>query len=178
MTESVGPEIEFVDSSNYKGPERREAIVVTQCKCHPKHTRILDDHDKELNGLKEDLAHRRELLDQRIERIVNNMGEDIKIVDRGKVPNRLFYIFISAYSALFILGIITVYTGMHQNSLNFMQGINALQKETTESFSEIEKQVTTLQYESAAHGRTMDKMEKSFEQVKSHILNEYKRKGS
>jgi hypothetical protein len=99
MTESVGPEIKFVDSSGYKGPERRETIVVTQCKCHPKHTRILEDHDKELNGLKEDLAHRRELLDQRIERIVNNMGEDIKIVDRGKVPNRLFYIFISAYSA-------------------------------------------------------------------------------
>lgn len=172
----------MIETPNYKGPERREAILVTQCNCHDKHTRILTDHDDALKQLRldqkdgfkvihDDLAHRREVLDKRIDDGNKELWDETKILERTKVPNRLFYVFVSAYSLLFIAGIVAVYQGMHNNSLDFIAGITELKEEQNEKLTKIERSVTVLQYESKSHSGSMNKMEADLEKVKTLILN-------
>jgi cell division protein FtsL len=143
-----------VRTPGYKGPERR--IIPKECLCHHKHTRILEDHDGELRMIKsdlkdgfkqvhDDLAHRREILDQRITNGHREIWDETKILERGKVSNKLFYTFITVYSVLFIAGIIAVYTGMHNNALTFTQGISDVKIMQTKTDAKVEELSNELQ---------------------------------
>jgi hypothetical protein len=150
-----------VQSPDYEGPERRDTIFITQCECHAKHTRILDDHDGEIKGIKndlkkgfqslhDDLGHRREIIDKRIEASGRELWDETKVLERGKVSNRLFYTFITVYSVLFIGGIIAVYTGMHNNAITFTQGISEvkiMQTQTNTNVDNIKEDVNELKTE-------------------------------
>jgi len=107
----------LVESPGYQGPERRDRLVIGPCECHLKHTRILQEHDEQIKNIKEHNEARDKYIDDRTERQHFNMWEGIK----KKVSNKLFYLYISVYSGLFILGIVSVYTGMHNNALAFKE---------------------------------------------------------
>lgn len=98
-------------------PQARKASVL--CPYHPTHDRILKDHDKAIDDFQSTLSDLRKNSSQSRAEIYN----EIKTVERSKVSTNLFYLFISVYSVLYILGIISVYRGMHQNSLTFQSGI-------------------------------------------------------
>jgi hypothetical protein len=128
-----------VESPGYEGPERRDRLVIGTCDCHSKHQRILDDHDREIASIKSSRE------DQH-----RDMWTDIK----SKVPNKLFYLFISVFSGLFILGIASVYQGMHRNALAFQEGLASVkvtQREikvildnTREKVTDLSKEVRTI----------------------------------
>ena len=90
------------------------------CPYHTKHDQLLQSHDKDIDALsaKFDVAR------ERSSQSHADIYTEIKTVDRSKVSTNLFYLFISVYSALYLLGIVFVYKGMHQNSLTFLTGIS------------------------------------------------------
>ena len=124
MTDSKKAHSHVVESSDYRGPERR----ADQCSCHLKHQRVLDQHDKDLESIKVDREKRRKDWEDRMDVHHRDMWTDIK----AKVPNKLFYTFISVYSLLFIFGIVSVYKGMHQSALAFQSGISDVKVMQTE----------------------------------------------
>ncbi len=132
-----------VDVPSYKGPDRREAeIVISQCGCHPKHQRILDDHDKEIDDLKVQIENRRKEVNNKMvkdkdwgEREHQGMWEGIK----SKVPNHLFYLFVSVFAVLYIIGIVAVYTGMHKIDKSLSTELSGIK-------TEVKVMSTTLKY--------------------------------
>jgi len=110
----------MVESPEYNGPERRDRLVIGPCGCHPKHQRILEDHDKKFAIIEA----ARERRGEHMEQAHGDIYEEIKKVERSRVPNRIFYLFVTVYSGLFILGIVSVYSGMHQNALAFQKGLS------------------------------------------------------
>jgi hypothetical protein len=159
-----------IDSPQYQGPDRREDSAL-HCVCHPKHTRILTDHDEALKALRVDLTRRREILDQRIAEEDKKLWEETKALERGKVSNKLFYIFVCVYSVLFISGIVTVYQGMHSNAINFLGGINDLRTEQAEKLTKIESSIKVLEYQANTNSRAMDKMETQIGKMSDLIKN-------
>lgn len=132
-----------IDVPSYKGPERRSAeIVLSQCACHPKHDRILKDHDDSIATLEKSLESRRQEVNSKMEVHYSDAKEDHKIMWDGiksKVPNHLFYIFITVYSVLFVAGIVTVYTGMHTIDKNLTEQISSVK-------TEVQVMSTTLKF--------------------------------
>ncbi len=122
-----------IDVPSYKGPDRRSAeIVLSQCACHPKHDRILKNHDDSISRLEKTIESRRQEVNSKMETHYSDAKEDHKIMWDGikqKVPNHLFYIFITVYSVLFVAGIVTVYTGMHKIDKNLTTQIGSVNTE-------------------------------------------------
>lgn len=137
MTDNKKAHSHVVESSDYRGPERR----ADQCSCHLKHQRVLDQHDKDLESIKVDREKRRKDWEDKTESHHKDMWEDIK----AKVPNKLFYLFISAYSLLFIAGILSVYTGMHQSALTFQAGISEVKVMQAELKAELKTVIVTTE---------------------------------
>ena len=106
----------------YKGPERR--ITSVHCACHVKHVKQLTDHEKDIEIMQADSKK-----DHR------EIWTDIK----AKVPNHLFYLFISVFSVLYIVGIIAVYTGMHKIDKSLSTQIGGIN-------TEVKVMSTTLNY--------------------------------
>lgn len=44
-----------------------------------------------------------------------------------KTPLRLFYVILSTFSALYVAGVVAVYSRVHTNSLDFYRGVAAIQ---------------------------------------------------
>lgn len=157
----------MLDLPDYKGPDRRGdgKIVVTQCQCHPKHERVLQDHDKKFNDLEgritviEQLRERRRReVDQHIDESHKEMWGDIKKLNEAKVPNKLFYLFISTFSVLFIGGIITVYTGMHE-----------IDKGLGKSIADLKVEVKVVDVKVSNHVTTATRIEKEVDQLHKKV---------
>lgn len=133
-----------MDLPTYKGPDRRgdEQLIVTQCGCHPKHERVLSDHDKRIDALTKDINERRKEIDSRMERGYKDLVRDVVGLEKSKVTNRLFYLFISVYSVLFIGGIITVYTGMNRVDKNLTVQMGDLKTEVKVIDTKVSSHVT------------------------------------
>ena len=137
-----------VDVPAYQGPDRRTAdIVLSQCACHPKHERILKDHDSNIATLTKTIESRRVEVNSKMEKEKGSIKNDHKLMwddIKAKVPNKLFYLFISVYSVLFIIGIVAVYTGMHKidKSLTTQMGsINTEVKVVSTTLKYLDKKV-------------------------------------
>ena len=149
-----------IDVPSYKGPDRRgeEPIVIAQCRCHPKHEKVLADHEADINELKQDLKERRAALDERIATNHRELEEDIMALERSKLPNRLFYLFIGTFSVLFIVGIITVYSGL-----------NAAKLSLTEKIGEIKTEVKVVEVKVQNHVDSAEKIEDKLESIDRKI---------
>jgi capsule polysaccharide export protein KpsE/RkpR len=121
-----------IGGTGYDGPERRGAVA-EYCPHHAEHLRILNDHDRELGLLRASAESRRDASTK----AHGELYEEIKMVERSRVPSRLFYVFVSVYSVLFILGIVSVYKGMHQNALVFQAGLSEVKVVQAEAKAEI-----------------------------------------
>lgn len=133
-------------ASSYQGPERRQKVVLARCANHAEHQRVLKDHDKAIGGLQGEMADRRKTSSEAHGKIY----EEIRVVDRSKVPSKLFYLFVSVYSVLFIAGIVSVYQGMHKNALTFKDGITdvkLMQAELKTAISNTQVQINDLKDE-------------------------------
>jgi hypothetical protein len=100
----------------YSGPDRRLSV---SCGYHLQHQRILEDHDGDLAELRRGLEQQR----RDASSAHGDIYTELKGVDRAKVSNKLFYLFISAYSLLFIAGIVSVYKQATQATITFQEGI-------------------------------------------------------
>jgi hypothetical protein len=125
-----------VEAPGYEGPERRE--FTSLCDHHTEHSRVLADHDKELDRIRAAADQRREASGK----AHGDLYEEIKRVERSRVPNRLFYTFISVYSVLFIFGIVSVYKGMTQNALTFQGGLAEVKVMQAETRSELKAAIS------------------------------------
>ncbi len=65
----------------------------------------------------------------------SGMWEGIK----SKVPNHLFYLFVSVFSVLYIIGIVAVYTGMHKIDKSLSTQISGVK-------TDVKVMSTALQY--------------------------------
>lgn len=117
--------------------------TTVSCPYHTTHDRILKDHDKALDEFQAEIAGMRENSSRSRAEIYN----EIKTVERSKVSTNLFYLFISVYSVLYLLGIMSVYRGMHQNSLTFQAGITdvkVMQAEMKAGLSATDQRVKSI----------------------------------
>jgi cell division protein FtsL len=128
-----------VEAPGYEGPECREFMMT--CDRHAEHGRVLADHDKELDRLRTAMDQRREASGK----AHGDLYEEIKRVERSKVPNRLFYTFISVYSVLFVLGIVSVYKGMNQNAITFHDGFAQVRVMQAETKSELKAAISSAE---------------------------------
>lgn len=150
----------MIETAGYKGPDRRgeSPIVIAQCQCHPKHERVLHDHDERIKNIEEGRERRRESLDKEIDEKHNNMWEAIK----SKVSNPVFYVFITVYTFFFVAGIAAVYTGMHK-----------IDKNLTEKIAEVKAEVavtnTKIEYNTASIRRVEKQVEKINQKLDNHI---------
>lgn len=176
MNPGVGnsPQTIVIDVPGYKGEDRRQFSA--PCDCHKKHERVLSDHDialgdveSSIKGIVSERKHDWEEHDKRREDSLKDLWDDVKIMDRSKVPNKLFYLFVSAYSVLFILGLITVYTGMHKNTLTF-----------TVEAGEIKSSIAIVKKEMQYRTANEEKIERALQEMRTdlnHLSGRYYGRG-
>lgn len=160
----------FIDTPEYKGEDRRKTeLVITHCDCHMKHTSKIGDHDVRLSKIENGTKKMEDRLEDRMDENHKEMWKDIK----AKVPNRLFYIFISVYSVFFIGGIIAVYTGMNKINLNLTKNIHNVETRLTERIStittDIEVMKVTMDNHITVGNRIERKIDKVDQKVEDHI---------
>ena len=146
MDESRDQHAVLIDSPGYKGPERREVLIIGPCACHREHQRILQDHEDEIK----ELQNNREKQRDHAEKAHGAIYSEINTVDRSKVSNKLFYLYITVYSLFFIGGIVSVYTGMNKNALMFKDGlteVKVMQSELKTTLKNTDSRIQDLKEE-------------------------------
>ena len=111
----------------YTGPERR-----LSCICHPKHTRILADHDAKLKQHEENLSsvideikRRREELDRRTDGKFTEIWGAI----RSKLSARVFLALVLAFGGTFFATIFFIYRDSQAIRLDIMKAITEVKAE-------------------------------------------------
>lgn len=74
------------------------------------------------------LTEEQERVNSRIEMQIQTLREEIQT----KTPLKLFYTIITTFTALYVFGVVAVYSKVHQNSLDFYKGIAMIQITETE----------------------------------------------
>lgn len=100
------------------------------------------------------LTEEQERVNSRIEMQIQSLREEIQT----KTPIKLFYTIITTFTALYVFGVVAVYTKVHQNSLDFYKGIAMIQVTETEIKERMSH--TIMQG---------DRMEKELADMRQHI---------
>lgn len=128
-----------VVSEDYKGPERRREIILGQCDCHTKHSRILDDHDK------------------RIDKMERQHGLDVHELSQAigaKLPSKLFYWLIGIFIVTVVGGLGVVYSGIHN---------------VDKSVAVMQKSVEINSVKATAIERSVERLGEKVERVQNHM---------
>lgn len=155
-----------IDSPNYQGEDRRGGTIkITHCDCHMKHTSKIGDHEKSIGKIQNGITKLKDDMYQRMDIAHESMRSDIK----QKVNNRLFYIFISVYSAFFIGGVVTLYMSLNDMNVSLMTNITETKEELKDKMSILDTEVRVLNVTMDNHIVVGNRIEKKIEQVDKKV---------
>ena len=119
----------MIDTERYKGPDRRKESSIALCGYHFEHAQILKTHNVKINDL--ETNHREDIKD--VENKVSTRSKELFGEMKTKASNKLLYMFIIGYTAFFVVGIATVYKGMHDFDKNISEKISVVREEVSKS---------------------------------------------
>lgn len=128
MTENKQITKPLINTPNYNGPDRRSTMQPL-CGYHFQHVQILNAHDTKIKDL--EINHKDDIKD--VEQKMSDRSKDLWDDMKTKASNKLLYTFIIGYTAFFVLGIATVYTGMHKFDKNISKELSILKEEVSKS---------------------------------------------
>jgi len=141
----------IIDVPHYKGKDRREGeLVVGLCGFHLKHSQQIKDTEKDIAEMKSDIG-----------KVEDNTREDHQIMwkdIKAKVSHKLFYIFVTVYTAFFIGGVVGMYHKLGTVNENLIEKISTLQIN-----------VKMVGYDLKFHKVTSNKIEKDIEKVSEKV---------
>ena len=126
-----------IHTPDYDGPNRRQ-----HCYCHPKHDKVLKDHDEELKEMRRENKARDKDADEAHGKLWSNMD----LLQREKVEKRLFYLLITSVFAVMAF----VYMGIHKVDKN-VAVLNANMQQHFTQAREIKEQIQRVDDKVEAH---------------------------
>lgn len=114
---------------DYRGPDRRYVGPERRgCDCHAKHESMILDHSRQLEQLYKDREDRRKEWEEKMTSSHERIWKGIE----SKVSSRLFYLFITAYTSLFVMGVVTLYGKFENNVASIQQTLTEVRLAQTE----------------------------------------------
>lgn len=118
----------------------------------------------------------KQLLDEQFNERINEQNRRIKELERKvenlsetKTPTKLFYLFVSAFSLFYVIGIVRIYQKTTENTIIFEKGIAGVRVTQTELKEKIAyTTVKSEQVENAVY-RMQDKIEEAIREIRKQI---------
>lgn len=146
-----------VSAPGYNGPDRRRA---PSCPYYDVHERVMGEHEKDIDRMREDCHEIKKNTDDRFERMEDRHHKE---VDK-KLPAKTFWILFSSFAGLYLLATAANFTGIYY----MKEGIN---ERISEVVTEVKVLKAAIEYQSQTSNRIEKQLNDVDEKVDKHMFD-------